>query len=66
VGHRAGERARLELGREVDQLVALVRREAAGSADELRGAPAIRGRERAKMAAGQQRELQDGDDLEER
>jgi hypothetical protein len=62
---RARERARLELARDVDQLMPLCRREAARTPDKLSGATALGGRQRAQVAAREQGELQDGDDLEE-
>jgi hypothetical protein len=65
VGRRAGERARLELAGDVDQLVALGRGEVAGVADQARGAAALMGCQGADVTAGEQRELEDRDDLEQ-
>ena len=65
VGRRAGERARLQLAGDVDQLVALIGRELAGVAHQSRGATALVGRQGADVTAGEQRELEDRDDLEQ-
>ena len=66
VGRRAGERARLQLAGDVDQLMALGRCELAGVADQSRGATALIGRQGAHVTAGEQRELEDRDDFEQR
>jgi hypothetical protein len=62
---RSRECARLQLARDIDQLVPLRGRERARAPDELSGPTALAGRERAQVAARQQCELQDRDDLEE-
>jgi hypothetical protein len=63
---RSRERARLQLARDVDQLVALRGRERARAPDELSGTAALGGCQRTQMAARQKRELEDRDDFEER
>ena len=65
VGRRAGERARLELAGNVDQLMALGRCELAGVADQSRGAATLIRRQGADVTAGEQCELEDRDDLEQ-
>jgi diguanylate cyclase (GGDEF)-like protein/PAS domain S-box-containing protein len=61
-----GEGSRLELGRERDELVALLGRERAWVTGQLGQPAAVGGRQRAEVSAGQQRHLNDRDDLEER
>jgi hypothetical protein len=63
---RAGERPRLQLAGDVDQLVALGGREGARAAHEVSGAAALGGRQRAQVTTRQQGQLEDRDDLEQR